>query len=554
MPGAEPPWAVATALLYLAVVAAIGWWSRRRTRSADDFYLAGRRPGLWMTALATMATAFSGFLFLGGPGLAYRLGFGAFFIFLPLGLTPALLATGLGGRLQRLAAAGEVYTVSDLLIRRFGAARWGRRSGGGAARQRGLPRHPDPGARHPARGGLRLAGAAGSLGGAGGERGGPGGGAALQRRRGCSGRGRRLLPGALMLVAALAVFAHALAVAGGPAAIAAALAADPAFGAGFLEPLGRISPWTAFGWFLVFGFGVAGQPQMLHKFFMLRDERPLRTLPLVLGVAQSLCLLVPLGLGLAVPALVAQGRLAAPAGADEVAPAFLLAFAPGPLTGLVLARAIAAIMSTANSFLVLAGAALVRDLPCAIGSEPRASLAAGRWSTLLVALAAAGFAFLYDDLVALLGSFSFGLLAAALARRSAWGSSGGAPAPPPPSPRSGPASRSTCSWSSAGSGAEWRGSAPVSSPRACPRLRRRSWPRPPSCWRSGGCGRSPARGRWKRFERRLAALVGSSRMRGEAAPVTAPPYSLVRVQVRTYLGPSLGAAHAAVHPVRRIES
>jgi Na+/proline symporter len=81
----------------------------------------------------------------------------------------------------------------------------------------------------------------------------------------------------------------------------------------------------------------------------------------------------------------------------------------------VLAGAIAAIMTTANSFLVLAGAALVRDLPRALGRKRAATLAAGRWSTLLVALAAAGFAFLYDDLVALLGSFSFGLLAAALA-------------------------------------------------------------------------------------------------------------------------------------------
>jgi Na+/proline symporter len=417
MPLADRPWAAATALLYLAVVAGIGWWSRSRTRTTDDFYLAGRRPGLWMTALATMATAFSGFLFLGGPGLAYRLGFGAFFIFLPLGLTPALLVAGLGRRLRRLAAEGEVYTVSDLLLRRYGS----RGVGGAAAVAVLLGSVGYLGTQIQALG-ILLASVFGwqaSLGGwavpAASALGlavvllySVGGGMLGGVVADC-------FQGALMLVAAVAVFAHALAVAGGPAAIATALAADPAFGPGFLEPLGRIPAWTAFGWFLVFGVGVAGQPQMLHKFFMLRDEKPLRLLPFVLGGAQSICLLVPLGLGLAVPALVAQGRLAAPAGADEAAPAFLLAFAPGPLTGLVLAGAIAAIMSTANSFLVLAGAALVRDLPRALGRKRAATLAAGRWSTLLVALAAAGFAFLYDDLVALLGSFSFGLLAAALA-------------------------------------------------------------------------------------------------------------------------------------------
>ena len=417
MPFADRLWAAATALVYLAVVAGIGWWSRARTRSADDFYLAGRRPGLWMTALATMATAFSGFLFLGGPGLAYRLGFGAFFIFLPLGLTPALLAAGLGWRLRRLAAAGEVYTVSDLLRRRFGSAA----VGGAAAVAVLLGSIGYLGTQIQALGILlsSVFGWQAALGGwavpAGTALGlavvllySVGGGMLGGVVADC-------FQGALMLLAAVAVFAHALATAGGPTAIASALAADPAFGPGFLEPLGRVPAWTAFGWFLVFGLGVAGQPQMLHKFFMLRDERPLRRLPLVLGVGQSVCLLVPIGLGLAVPALVAQGRLPAPGGADEAAPAYLLAFAPGPLTGLVLAGAIAAIMSTANSFLVLAGAALVRDLPRACGRGRPATLSAGRRSTLLVALAATGFAFLYDDLVALLGSFSFGLLAAALA-------------------------------------------------------------------------------------------------------------------------------------------
>jgi len=418
MPDPDRLWLAATALLYLVVVAAIGWWSRRRTRTAEDFFLAGRRPGLWMTALATMATAFSGFLFLGGPGLAYRLGFGAFFIFLPLGLTPALLAAGLGWRLRRLAATGEVYTVSDLLRQRFGSAG----VGGAAAVAVLLGSVGYLGTQIQALG-ILLASVFGWEGVLGGWAVPAGVAVGLAVILLYSVGGGMLggviadcFQGGLMLVAAVAIFAFALATAGGPGTIATSLAVAPAFGPEFLAPLGRIPVWTAFGWFLVFGFGIAGQPQMLHKFFMLRDERPLRHLPLTLGLAQSLCLLVPLGLGIAVPALVAQGRLAAPGIADEAAPAFLLALAPGALSGLVFAGAIAAIMSTANSFLVLAGAALVRDLPRAWrGRRDRTTLAAGRWATLLVALAATGFAFLYDDLVALLGSYSFGLLAAALA-------------------------------------------------------------------------------------------------------------------------------------------
>ena len=106
---------------------------------------------------------------------------------------------------------------------------------------------------------------------------------------------------------------------------------------------------------------------MLHKFFMLDDPRKLRWLPLALGGSQILCLLIWLGVGLAVPALVAQGKLAPLASPDDAAPRFLLAFTPEALAGLVFAGILAAIMSTADSFVNLGAAALIRDLPRALG-------------------------------------------------------------------------------------------------------------------------------------------------------------------------------------------
>ena len=59
----------------------------------------------------------------------------------------------------------------------------------------------------------------------------------------------------------------------------------------------------------MFTIGVLGQPHTLHKFLMLKDPRKLRFLPAVLGVSQVLVVLIWLGIGLAVPALVAQGHL-----------------------------------------------------------------------------------------------------------------------------------------------------------------------------------------------------------------------------------------------------
>jgi len=221
--------------------------------------------------------------------------------------------------------------------------------------------------------------------------------------------------GLVMMGAALAVFLHAILSAGGPRALAASLASSPAFGPKFLEPLGRIPATTAFGLLFVFGVGTLGQPHLVHKFFMLREPRQLRFLPLVLAGAQSLCLLVWIGIGLAVPALVARGELPALASPDDATPVYLLARCPGWLAGVVLAGALAAIMSTANSFLVLTAAAAVRDLPRAFGRPLARELAWSRLAIVVAGFAALGFARLYDDLVAVLGTFSFGTLGAALA-------------------------------------------------------------------------------------------------------------------------------------------
>jgi Na+/proline symporter len=218
-----------------------------------------------------------------------------------------------------------------------------------------------------------------------------------------------------MILAAVAVFWCALDVAGGLSGITASIAGSPRFGRQFLEPFGKTPVLTALGFYFVFGVGVLGQPHMLHKFFMIKDPRRLRWMPLTLGAAQILCLLIWLGLGLAVPALVAQGRLPALTHPDDAAPLFLLHFAPEMITGLAVAGILAAIMSTADAFMNIGSAVLVRDLPKALGRRVERELLWGRLATVAVTLAAAGLAFVYDDLIALLGTFAFGTFGAALA-------------------------------------------------------------------------------------------------------------------------------------------
>src|SRR5919205_3045073 len=103
VPILDRPLIIVTTLLYFLGCVGLGVWALRRTRDARDFWVARQGLGVIVTGLATMAAAFSGFVFLGGPGLTYRIGLSSLFINLSIGFTPALLAWALAKRLRLLA-------------------------------------------------------------------------------------------------------------------------------------------------------------------------------------------------------------------------------------------------------------------------------------------------------------------------------------------------------------------------------------------------------------------------------------------------------------------
>lgn len=407
----DRPLLIVSAAAYFLVVAAIGVWAARRTRTSRDFFIAGQRIGLSVTSLATMSAAFSGFVFLGGPGLTYRLGLGSLMIVLPLGFTGGMLCWVVARKLRLLAGVREIFTVADLIQVRY-RSRW---ASGLAASAVALGSVAYLGLQFQALAillhvwfgpdhrltvlavGLAVLVLYSIVGGM------------------VAGVYTDVVQGTLMLAAAVAIFVQALRVTGGWQAMTGAIRDSGEFGPGFLDPLGRAPVLTLFGFFFVFGVGVLGQPHMLHKFFMLDDPRKLRFMPLTLGAGQAICVLIWLGIGLAVPALVAGGAMARPGSPDEAAPAFLLSQVPDAVAGLALAGILAAIMSTADSFLNIGSAALVRDLPRALGRPVASELRWGRVGVLGVAVLAAALAWSYGDLIALLGTFAFGTFGAALA-------------------------------------------------------------------------------------------------------------------------------------------
>ena len=72
---------------YMAMCIGVGLWAMRRTKSAKDFFMAGRSLGFIVTALAVFSCNMSGFGFVGGPGLIYKMGMSSAWIFLtaPMG-------------------------------------------------------------------------------------------------------------------------------------------------------------------------------------------------------------------------------------------------------------------------------------------------------------------------------------------------------------------------------------------------------------------------------------------------------------------------------------
>ena len=60
-------------VLYLCVMLGIGWNFYRKNKNVKDYVLGGRTLGPWATALSAQASDMSGWLLMGLPGLAYAL-------------------------------------------------------------------------------------------------------------------------------------------------------------------------------------------------------------------------------------------------------------------------------------------------------------------------------------------------------------------------------------------------------------------------------------------------------------------------------------------------
>jgi len=114
---------LAVTAVYMAVLLAIGYAAARLTRSPEDFFLANRSLGSWVTAISSTASSESGWVVLGAVGMAYVHGVSALW-YAPgclLGYVANLYFVA--PRLRREAARQGSLTLPDFLADRFGDPR-----------------------------------------------------------------------------------------------------------------------------------------------------------------------------------------------------------------------------------------------------------------------------------------------------------------------------------------------------------------------------------------------------------------------------------------------
>ncbi|MFM9370262.1 sodium:solute symporter [Streptomyces sp. Da 82-17] len=103
-------------VIYLVGMLAMGWWGMRRAKSKSEFLVAGRRLGPWFYSGTMAAIVLGGASTIGGVGLGYQYGLSGAWMVFTIGLGILALSVFFSARIARL----KVYTVSEMLDLRYG--------------------------------------------------------------------------------------------------------------------------------------------------------------------------------------------------------------------------------------------------------------------------------------------------------------------------------------------------------------------------------------------------------------------------------------------------
>lgn len=107
---------IAIVILYLVAMLAFGWWGKSRTKNNSDYLVAGRRLGPFLYTGTMAAVVLGGASTVGGVGLGYKFGISGMWLVVAIGVGVLLLSLLFAPTLQKL----KIYTVSQMLSLRYG--------------------------------------------------------------------------------------------------------------------------------------------------------------------------------------------------------------------------------------------------------------------------------------------------------------------------------------------------------------------------------------------------------------------------------------------------
>ncbi len=113
-------WIIAAFACYMAGMLIIGASSAKKNKKSDDYFIGGRNLGGWVAALSAQASDMSGWLLMGLPGCIYAFGANQAWIAIGLFIGTVLNWLFISGRLRRYTIkAGNAMTIPEYLSNRF---------------------------------------------------------------------------------------------------------------------------------------------------------------------------------------------------------------------------------------------------------------------------------------------------------------------------------------------------------------------------------------------------------------------------------------------------
>ena len=106
-------------IVYLIILVLIGIWSSRLNKNLDDFLIAGRKLGTWPVAISAEASDMSGWLVLALPGRAFMFGISAIWTAVSCALGTLFNWSVIAKRLRRFTGKLRALTIPDFLEDRY---------------------------------------------------------------------------------------------------------------------------------------------------------------------------------------------------------------------------------------------------------------------------------------------------------------------------------------------------------------------------------------------------------------------------------------------------